>query len=154
MSEAPTLTPGAVLALDLGERRIGVAVSDRRRILASPMAVLQRSGDRRAEHAAILKLVLEAEATMVVIGLPLSLSGARGPAAEKAMLEIAELERELPVPVVALDERLSTVEAHRRLRELRGSERTSRSRAKKERAVVDDKAAAILLESFLARAQQ
>ena len=154
MSEAGAVLPGAVLALDLGDQRIGVAVSDRRRILASPMAVLQRSGDRRAEHAAILKLVIESDATMVVVGLPLSLSGARGPAAKKAMLEIAELERELPVPVVALDERLSTVEAHRRIREQQGSGRSSRSPVKKKRAVVDDKAAAILLESYLAQAEK
>lgn len=153
MSEAGASLPGVVLALDLGDQRIGVAVSDRRRILASPMAVLQRTGDRRSEHAAILKLVEEVEATMVVVGLPLSLSGRRGPAATKALREIEDLGRELPVPVVAHDERLSTVEAHRRLRELQPAKGSSRAPTKKNRAVVDDKAAAILLESFLAKGE-
>lgn len=151
MGDAGAVLPGAVLALDLGDQRIGVAVSDRRRILASPLTVLQRSGDRKAEHAAILKLVIEAEATVVVVGLPLSLSGARGPAARKALLEIEDLARELPVPVIAHDERLSSVEAHRRLRELRPLKHTSRSPATRKRDVIDDKAAAIMLESFLAQ---
>jgi putative Holliday junction resolvase len=141
--------PGPAMALDLGERRIGVALSDRRRILASPLTVVVRTGDRAREHEEIRRLVEEAGATTVVIGLPLSLSGASGPAANRAMAEIEELRALLPVPVVAQDERLSTVEAERRLRDT-SARRNSRAPAKKRRAVVDDKAAAIVLESFLA----
>jgi putative Holliday junction resolvase len=142
--------PGPAMALDLGERRIGVALSDRRRILASPLTVVVRTGDRAREHEEIRRLVEEAGATTVVVGLPLSLSGASGPAASRALAEIEELRAMLPVPVVAQDERLSTVEAQRRLRDTTTATRNSRSPAKKRRAVVDDKAAAIVLESFLA----
>jgi putative Holliday junction resolvase len=138
------------MALDLGERRIGVALSDRRRILASPLTVVQRSGDRAREHEEIRRLVEEAGATTVVVGLPLSLSGAAGPAATKALAEIEELRELLSVPVVAHDERLSTVEATRRLRDTTTATRNSRAPAKRRRSVVDDKAAAIVLESFLA----
>jgi putative Holliday junction resolvase len=144
------VVPGVVLALDLGERRIGVAVSDRRRILASPLTVVNRRGDRALEHAAIRQLVEECDATLVVVGLPLSLSGKTGPAATRALHEIAELEAVLSVPVVAHDERLSTVEATRRLRDAQPSKKNPRSPTVKKRAIVDDKAAAILLESFLA----
>jgi putative Holliday junction resolvase len=111
-----------------------------------------RTGDRVREHAEIRRLVEEAGATTVVVGLPLSLSGAAGPAAAKALVEIEELRVLLPVPVVAFDERLSTVEAQRRLRDSATATRNSRSPVKKRRQVVDDKAAAIVLESFLARA--
>jgi putative Holliday junction resolvase len=138
------------MALDLGERRIGVALSDRRRILASPLTVVNRSGNRAREHEEIRRLVEEAGATTVVVGLPLSLSGASGPAATRALAEIEELRAVLGVPVVAHDERLSTIEARRRLRERPDAARSSRSPVKRQRAVVDDKAAAIVLESFLA----
>ena len=142
--------PGVVLALDLGERRIGVAVSDRRRILASPFTVISRLGNRAKEHDAIRQLVDECDATLVVVGLPISLSGKTGPAAGRALAEIAELEAVLSVPVVAHDERLSTVEATRRLRESKPSKKSPRSPTSKKRAIVDDLAAAVLLESFLA----
>jgi putative Holliday junction resolvase len=127
-----------------------VALSDRRRILASPLTVVLRSGDRAREHAEIRRLAEEAGATTVVVGLPLSLSGAAGPAATRALKEIEELRELLSVPVVAHDERLSTVEATRRLRDTTTASRNSRSPVKKRRSVVDDKAAAIVLESFLA----
>jgi putative Holliday junction resolvase len=146
----PAGLPGPAIALDLGERRIGVALSDRRRILASPLTVVLRSGDRAREHEEIRRLVEEAGATTVVVGLPLSLSGAAGPAATRALAEIEELRVLLSVPVVAHDERLSTVEATRRLRDSSTATRNSRSPVKKRRSVVDDKAAAIVLESFLA----
>jgi putative Holliday junction resolvase len=145
---------GVVLALDLGERRIGVAVSDRRRILASPLTILVRSGDRRLDHEAIRRLVEESNATLVVVGLPLSLSGKSGPAATRALEEIAQLGEELDVPVVAQDERLSSVEANRRLREDQVARSKTRAPTKKRRAVLDDKAAAIVLEAYLLGAGQ
>lgn len=142
--------PGVVLALDLGERRIGVAVSDRRRILASPLTVINRVGNRAKEHDQIRQLIDECGATIVVVGLPISLSGKTGPAAARALVEIAELDVVLSVPVVAHDERLSSVEATRRLRESNASKKSPRSPTSKKRAIVDDLAAAVVLESFLA----
>ena len=152
MSEARAsdAVEGVVLALDLGDQRIGVAVSDRRRILASPLTIVTRKGDRARDHEEIRRLVDECGATIVVVGLPLSLSGSSGPAAKKARAEIADLEKVLPVDVVAHDERFSTVEAVRRMAETRLEHVGSRSPSKKRRVIVDDKAAAVLLESYLA----
>ena len=132
-----------VVALDLGTRRVGVAVSDPTGTLASPHSVIRR-GDRdpdayRAEVAAV---VTEVAAERVVVGLPLSLSGDEGPAAVAARAEAAALADLLAVPVETYDERLTTVTAHRALRE-RGL------RSRERRAVVDSAAAAVLLQAWL-----
>jgi putative Holliday junction resolvase len=144
--------PGPALGIDLGERRIGIAVSDRGRVLARPLVVLLRSGDAAADHESIAALVEECGATIVVIGLPISLSGDEGTAARRARVEIAVLAERLAVPVVAKDERLSTVEAMRRLKEqipgARARQRGGRARGPR-RPVVDDLAAAIILQSWL-----
>jgi putative Holliday junction resolvase len=131
-----------VLGLDIGSRRIGVAVSDPRRVVASPYAVLHRAGDRTADHRAVAELVAEVEAALVVVGLPRSLDGRIGPAARQVLDEVEQLRTALPVPVECHDERLSTVSAERSLREagVRGRDR---------RAVVDKVAAAVLLQSWL-----
>jgi putative Holliday junction resolvase len=131
-----------VLGLDIGSRRIGVAVSDPRRVVASPYAVLRRAGDRAADHRAVAELVAEVEAALVVVGLPRSLDGGIGPAARQVLDEVEQLRAALPVPVESHDERLSTVSAERSLREagVRGRDR---------RAVVDKVAAAVLLQSWL-----
>lgn len=132
----------AVLALDLGSRRIGVAASDRGRVLASPLTTITRSGSAAADHRRIAELVSEREAGRVVVGLPLSLDGSAGPAARAALDEIDALRRVLAVPVEALDERFTTVTAHERLRR---SGRDGRARA----AVIDQSAAAVLLQAWL-----
>jgi putative Holliday junction resolvase len=131
-----------VLGLDLGCKRIGVAVSDADEVLASPFGTLARSGDRRRDHRAIAALVAEEEAGCVVVGLPLSLDGTDGPAAEAARAEVDELAAGLAVPVVLHDERLTTVEAHRRLAEQGLDERARRK-------VVDQVAAAVMLQAWL-----
>jgi putative holliday junction resolvase len=139
-----------VVGIDLGERRIGVAVSDPGGVLASPVEVVARSGDRATDHARLADLVDELGAERVVVGLPLSLSGRRGPAARAAAAEVDELAERLPVPVDTVDERLTTVTADRSLREagVRGRDR---------RQVIDKAAAAVLLQTWLdgrARAPQ
>jgi putative Holliday junction resolvase len=131
-----------VVALDLGSRRIGVAVSAGS--LAVPHDTLHRRGDRRADHRAIADLVAELGADRVVVGLPLSLDGTMGPAARAADQEAAELRALLDVPVETYDERLTTVTAERDLRE-RGM------RAERRRQVVDQLAAAVLLQAWLDR---
>ena len=130
------------MALDLGSKRIGVAVSDASGTLASPRRVLTRTGDRSRDHAGIAALVAEEEAELVLVGLPLSLDGSDGPAATAARAEAAELATVLPVPVVLHDERLTTVTAHQLL-EARGLD--SRARRK----VVDQAAAAVMLQAWL-----
>jgi putative Holliday junction resolvase len=139
--------PGRAIAVDLGERRIGIAVSDSARVLAQPNTVIVRSGDRDRDHSAIAAVVEEYRATVVVVGLPVSLSGRIGPAARRAVEESDALGRRLPVPVVLFDERLSTVEATRRLRDARA--RPARSPSSKRRAVVDDLAAAVFLQAWI-----
>jgi putative Holliday junction resolvase len=133
-----------VLALDLGSKRIGVAVSDRSGTIASPLTVVSRSGRRSDDHRRIAELVVEEEAERVVVGLPLSLDGSLGPAARAAQDEADELALVLPVPLEVFDERLTTVTAERALME-------ARMRAEARRRVVDKVAAAVMLQAWLDR---
>jgi putative Holliday junction resolvase len=139
--------PGRALALDLGDRRVGVALSDSRRVLATPFGVLARSGDRVRDHRAIATMVEETGAVVLVVGLPISLSGTLGPAAHKVTAEVEELRRVVGVPVVLVDERFSTVEATRRRRE--GTGRAPRGAPTRKRPVVDDAAATVFLQSWI-----
>ena len=131
-----------MLGLDLGSRRIGVAVSDSAGAVATPYTVLQRTGDRGRDHRAVADLVEEVGAERVVVGLPLSLDGTMGPAATAMVAEAGELRASLPVPVDTHDERLTTVTADRSLREMR-------MKADARRRVVDKVAAAVMLQSWL-----
>ncbi|MGH2692752.1 MAG: Holliday junction resolvase RuvX [Actinomycetota bacterium] len=132
-----------MLALDLGEARIGVAISDPDRAVALPAGTIKASGGVE-DLKAVARMVAETGVTEVVVGHPLSLSGERGPAAHKSE-EFAEgLRLILKVPVHLQDERLSTVEAERRLR-------AAGTRGRKQRDAVDQAAASIFLEAFLAR---
>ncbi|MFM7262557.1 MAG: Holliday junction resolvase RuvX [Acidimicrobiales bacterium] len=131
-----------VLGIDLGARRIGVAVSDISGTVATPLTVIHRSRSRRHDHEAIANLVREEEAVAVVVGLPLNMDGSRGPAAKAAATEAGVLGTVVGVPVHLHDERLTTVTAERALREggVRGKDR---------RSVVDKVAAAVLLQGWL-----
>ena len=131
-----------VIGIDLGSKRIGVAVSDSDRALALPSTVIQRSGDRARDHRAIAAIVEEYEAAQVVVGLPLSLDGSMGPAAQAASDEAEELAAALPVPVELYDERFTTVTADRSLMEMK-------MKADARRRVVDKVAAAVMLQSWL-----
>ncbi|HUZ20766.1 MAG TPA: Holliday junction resolvase RuvX, partial [Acidimicrobiales bacterium] len=115
-----------MLGLDLGERRIGVALSDSARHLAVPHAVLERSDDRSADRERLVALAAELGVTAVVIGVPVSLGGGEGPAARAARAEVEALRERLEVPVATVDERLTTVEVHRRLREVTGERDAAR----------------------------
>lgn len=131
-----------VVGIDLGTRRIGVAVSDSGGLLATPYEVIERSGDGAADRERIAEVVRDVGAGTVVVGLPLSLDGSAGPAAVAATAEADALRRVLAVPVECHDERLSTVSAHRSLA-------ASGVKAKARRGVVDQVAAAVLLQSWL-----
>ena len=135
------------LGVDLGERRIGLAVSDPSRTVASPHEVLRRSGYPEADRRAILAVAHEVGAVVIVVGLPLSLSGKSGPAEKAALAEIEALRAQAgAIEVVAHDERLTTVTAERALQES-GMKRAAR------RDVVDKVAAAVMLQAWLERAQ-
>jgi putative Holliday junction resolvase len=136
---------GRVLALDLGSRRIGVAVSDPLGVLASPLKVLQRGGEHAQDHEVIAALVAESGAERVVVGLPRSLDGSIGPAAQGVLDEVQVLAELLPVPVELHDERFTTVTAERVMIEQNEGVPERRSR-------VDSVAAAVMLQSWLDRA--
>lgn len=131
-----------VVGLDLGTRRIGVAVSVPTTSLAVPHGVVLRSANRATDHKNLAKVVSELGAESVVVGLPLSLDGSIGPAAAAALAEADELRQVLDVPVHSHDERLSTVSADRSLAAAGVNSRARRNR-------VDQTAAAVILTSWL-----
>jgi len=130
------------LGIDLGSKRIGIAVSDRTGTIASPLTMLQRSGSPRRDHEAIRRLVVEEEAEMLVVGLPLNMNGTSGPAAKAAVAEAAALATVVGVPVITFDERRTTVTADRALIE-------AGIGAQARRKLVDKVAAAVLLQTWL-----
>ena len=131
-----------VLGIDLGSKRIGIAVSDRSGVIASPLTVVARSGSVEQDHRRIAALVTEEEAIRVVVGLPLSMDGSMGPAAKAAVAEAAKLASVVGVPVETYDERLTTVTADRSMME-------ARMRAEARRRIVDKIAAAVMLQAWL-----
>ncbi len=135
---------GRALGVDLGSKRIGLALSDATRTIASPLSVLTRSRAPRDDHDAIIAIATEHEVVLIVVGLPLSLSGKEGPAARAARAEIDALGAIAGdgLAVVCFDERLTTVSAQRSLRIAGVSGRA-------QRAVVDKVAAAVMLQAFL-----
>ena len=135
------------VALDLGTRRIGVAVSDAGGTMATPYSVIQRSGDARADRAKVADIVSEVGAGLVVVGLPLSMDGSEGPAATAALAEAEALRDVLDIPVELQDERLTSVSANRSLTEAGVTGR--RRRKARDAGAVDQAAAAVLLQSWL-----
>lgn len=132
-----------MLALDLGARRIGVAVSDSDGRVATPVTVVARHPDRPRLHREIGELVAEWEAELVVVGLPIDLRGDVGPAATGVLAEVEDLRAVLPVPVAVHDERMTTRIAERSLQD-RG-DMDGRDRRK----VIDMVAASVILQDWL-----
>jgi putative Holliday junction resolvase len=134
-------TGGRVLGLDLGDARIGVAISDADRRVAVPHGSI-RVGQPPGELKAVVALVQELDATVVVVGHPRSMSGASGARAQQAEAFAGALRAVVAVPVELQDERLSTVQAERSLREAGVS-------GPRRRQVVDESAAAVILGAWL-----
>lgn len=130
-----------ILGLDLGEKTIGIAVSDPMGWTAQGVAVLRRAGDKQ-DFAALRELVEEYQVQSFVLGMPRRTDGRYGPEAEKVYSFGSELERRFSLPVEYWDERFSTVQAERIL--LEGDV----SRAKR-RQVIDKVAAAVILQAYL-----
>lgn len=137
-----------VVALDLGSRRVGVAVSDAGGVMATPYSTIERSGDAAADRARVADVVTEVGAELVVVGLPLSMDGSVGTAAAAALEEAEALRRVAGVPVELHDERLTSVSANRSLAAAGVTGRRRRQAARRSGAV-DQTAAAILLQSWL-----
>jgi putative Holliday junction resolvase len=130
------------LGLDLGTKRIGVAVADSGGRLATPYGTVERTRDRARDHRRIAELAKEVEAEQLVVGLPLSLDGSVGPAADAALREADELAAATGLPVATWDERFTTVTAHQDLA-AQGLD------ARRRRQVVDQVAAAVMLQAWL-----
>jgi putative Holliday junction resolvase len=141
---AAALAPMApVIGLDLGTETVGLAVSDRRRCVATPLRTLRRT-KFAADAAAILALAAERGAGGFVLGLPRNMDGSEGPRAQSARAFARNLERLTALPILFWDERLSTVAAERALL----AADTSRKRRAE---VIDAVAAAYILQGLLDR---
>jgi putative Holliday junction resolvase len=136
-----TREPGRVMALDVGGRRIGVALSDTTRVLASPLTTL-RAEPRDRVLSEIAALVQRHEVAEVVVGLPLTLSGEIGPQAHVIQLFVERLKGVLTAPIHMFDERLTTVAAERMMVDLG-------MKPEQRRARIDEVAASIILQDFL-----
>lgn len=128
-----------LMGLDLGERRIGVAVSDPSRVLARGIEVIERRSVEK-DLEAIARLAEEYEVETIVVGFPRRLNGTAGEEAKKAEAFAAQIEAHLGLPVILWDERLSTVRAARALAE--GGKR-------KRRLGIDAVAAVVILQDYL-----
>ena len=134
----------SVLGIDLGKKRIGLAISDESERIALPAGIIESRG-RAKDLAAIRSLVAERGVRQVVVGLPLHMDGRAGPEAAAARAFANALAGELGLPVETLDERWSSVEAERTLRE------TGQSRRKRRTGATDTLAATLLLRTYLER---
>jgi putative holliday junction resolvase len=137
------MRPGIRLGVDVGSVRVGLAASDPGGLLATPVRTLDRDLVSGADQVAIAAVVLQCAALEVVVGLPRSLSGGEGPAAAGARVYASALAAAIsPTPVRLVDERLTTIDAHRQLRE-------SGLPGRSQRAVVDQVAAVLILQAAL-----
>ncbi len=128
------------LGLDIGDKRIGVALSDPLGILASPLTIINRSSHDQADIEAIISIVSQYQVGQIIVGLPLSMNGSVGMQAEKVKVFTGELRAHTEVPLEFRDERLSTVSAKRLMREV--------GKTKKPRHD-DAMAAALILQGYL-----
>lgn len=128
-----------ILALDVGKRRIGIAITDPLAITARPHSTIDRNKEAPERIGALVK---EMEVGKILVGLPLHLSGAEGPQTEDVRKFVAKLQPHVSVPVEYKDERLTTVEAEHRL----SDRRVNWQKRKKQ---IDAVAASILLEEYL-----
>ncbi len=129
------------VGVDLGDVRIGVAVSDEMGIVASPHSVITSAG-RNRDIAAIAKIADEVGAGEIIVGLPINMDGTHGQRAQKATDFADRLRAALEVPVILWDERLSTVQATKALLEADLSRR-------RRREVIDKAAASLILQNYL-----
>jgi len=133
--------PGRVMALDVGERRIGVALSDPTRMLASPLTMI-RAVPRSTALKRILTLIRDYQVTTLVVGLPLTMNGDIGPQATLVQQFVDELRPLIAIPIAFVDERLTTVAAERMMIDLK-------IKPEQRRARIDEMAASIILQDFL-----
>ena len=131
----------AILALDYGTKRIGVAVSDATLTLARPLSYLD-AGQFQKLALTLRALIKEHEISLILVGMPRNMDGTYGPAAERTQVFIYHLKQVLTVPIESRDERLTTVQASRQLRE-------SGKKARDQKTLIDSASAVVLLQLHL-----
>jgi putative Holliday junction resolvase len=136
--------PGRILAIDYGQKRLGLAISDEMGLTARPLATLERT-NRREDLRRLREIVRQNGVGRIVVGQPLHLDGAQSEMAEEAARFAARIQKELGLPVELADERLSSWEAERVMAETRTKKRNRGRR--------DQVAAAVILRDYLARAK-
>lgn len=138
----PIPREGRIIAIDWGEVRLGLALSDETQVLASPLETLVRRPGKRVPMPRLLALVAEHRPVGVVVGLPLTLDGTEEASAAAARELARVVEQRTALPIELVDERLTTARAHREIQAQGGSTRGRRE-------AVDALAAAVLLQGFL-----
>jgi len=133
-----------VMGLDVGDKTIGVAVSDELGISANPVTVISRTGSMKREIGEVRRIAQEYGVERIIVGMPLMLDGTAGIQAQKVEAFVDELRRRLRIAVVTWDERLTTSEVERVLIA------ADQSRAKRKK-VIDKLAAAVMLQSYMDR---
>lgn len=133
-----------ILGLDVGEKTIGVAMSDESESMALPSVTIVRQEGKKRDMAALRQLIAENDIREVVVGLPLMLDGSRGVQAEKVTEFIGALRNNVRIPIATQDERLSTAESERVLIA------ADRKRDERKRTI-DSMAAALILQTYLDR---
>ena len=131
-----------IIGLDVGDKTIGVAMSDELGITAIPLTVISRTGSLKREIGEIRRLVEEHGVGCIVVGMPFMLDGSKGIQAEKVEAFVEELRRRLRVPIATWDERFTTAEVERILIA------SDQSREKRKK-VIDKMAAAVMLRSYM-----
>lgn len=133
-----------MIGLDVGEKTVGIAMSDELGIAANPVTILKRTDSIRKDISAIRQIAEANEVNLAVVGLPLMMDGSEGIQVEKTLLFVAELKRRTRLEVVTWDERLSTAEVERIMIA------NDQSRAKRKK-VIDKLAAAVILQGYMDR---
>jgi putative Holliday junction resolvase len=144
MEDNPKLITGRLLGLDLGDKRIGVAVTDELQVSISPLPPIAVT-NWKAVLEAIRHVIAEFDAAAVVIGWPLNMDGTEGPCLEKVRATAAKLQKSVALPIFFQDERLTTEGAMAILSETRVPPEARKS-------MVDSRAAAIILSDYISRA--
>ena len=153
-----------LMALDVGEARIGVAVSDATGFLASPYTTLHVTRNEEQTWQSIQRLIDETEAEGLVVGLPISLDGQIHAQGERVQAFAERLRERISIPLTLWDERLSTVEAQRllaqreqsgeRTRRRQGARRRTQTRRRRKGQEIDALAAAVILQDYLSQYPQ
>jgi putative Holliday junction resolvase len=153
---APAFATGVILAIDYGQKRLGLALSDERRLASHPFETWTRT-NRRRDLARLRELVRQKGVSRIVVGLPLHLDGTPSEMSEEARRFAARVEKALGLPVELMDERLSSWEAYETMAAAGAGKRSGRGpterTGKSQQPALDKIAAAIILRDYLAQSQ-